>query len=67
MRLLIEESFPLFNRINPAALIVDCFYSLCVYGSYEKLISNIAVLLIWCALLLTGSMIMTRKRKYKAI
>lgn len=67
MRLLIEESFPLFNRINPAALIVDCFYSLCVYGSYEKIISNIAILLIWCALLLTGSMIMTRKRKYKSI
>ncbi len=67
MRLLIEESFPLFNRINPAALIVDCFYSLCVYGSYEKIISNIAILLIWCAMLLTGSMIMTRKRKYKSI
>lgn len=67
MRLFIEESFPLFNRINPAALIVDCFYSLCVYGSYEKLFSNIVVLLIWCALMLTGSMIMTRKRKYKSI
>lgn len=67
MRLIIEESFPLFNRINPAALIVDCFYSVCVYGNYEKLISNIVILLIWCALLLTGSMIMTRKRKYNSI
>lgn len=67
MRLIIEESCPVINRINPAALIVDCFYSLCVYGSYEKFASNIAVLLVWCALLLAGSLIMTRKRKYKSL
>lgn len=67
MRLIIEENCPIINRINPAALIVDCFYSLCVYGSYEKFASNIAVLLIWGALLLTGSIIMTRKRRYKSL
>lgn len=67
MRLIIEESCPVINRINPAALIVDCFYSLCVYGSYEKLASNITALLIWCGLLLAGSLIMTRKRKYKSL
>ena len=64
---IIEESFPLLNRINPAALIVDCFYSVCVYDGYEKLASNFVVLIIWCVLLLTGSVIMTRKRKYKSI
>lgn len=67
MRLLIEETCPFINRINPAALIVDCFYSLCAYGSYEKLAYNIIVLLIWCATLLTASLIMTRKRKYKSL
>ena len=67
MRLIIEENCPIINRINPAALIVDCFYSICAYESYEKFASNIAVLLIWCVLLLAGSMIMTRKRKYKSL
>jgi len=67
MRLVIEESVPIINRINPAALIVDCFYSLCVYGSYEKFASNIVILIIWCILLLAGSMIMLRKRKYKSL
>lgn len=67
MRLLIEENFPLFNRINPAALIVDCFYSLCVYDGYDRFIENTVILSVWCAALLAGSLIMTRRRKYKSI
>ena len=67
MRLIIEETVPFFNRINPAALIVDCFYSLCVYDSYDKFWNNVIVLLIWCVLLLTGSFVATRKRKYKSL
>lgn len=67
MRLLIEETFPFFNRINPAALIVNCFYSLCVYGSYEKLWENVLILVIWSVLLLAGSLAATRKRKYKTL
>lgn len=67
MRLLIEETVPFINRINPAAVIVDCFYSLCVYGSYEKLWSNVLVLVIWSILLLAGSFTATRKRKYKSL
>ncbi len=67
MRLVIEESAPIINRINPAALIVDCFYSLCVYDSYEKFWNNVLVLLIWAAVFLIGSFIATRKRKYKSL
>lgn len=67
MRLVFEENFPLFNRINPAALIVDSFYSLCVYEGYERFAENIVILSIWCAVLLAGSLIMTRHRKYKSI
>lgn len=67
MRLLIEETVPFINRINPAAVIVDCFYSLCVYGSYEKMWGNVLVLVIWSILLLAGSFTATRKRKYKSL
>lgn len=67
MRLVFEENFPIFNRINPAALLVDCFYSLCVYEGYDKFNENIIVLSIWCAVLLAGSLVMTRRRKYKSI
>lgn len=67
MRQVIEQSVPIINRINPAALIVDCFYSLYVYGSYEKLWQNVIVLAVWCVLLLAGSFIATRKRKYKTL
>lgn len=67
MRLVIEENLPIINRINPAAVIVDCFYSLCVYGSYEKFWGNVLVLAVWCALLLAGSFAATRKRRYKSL
>lgn len=67
MRLLIEETAPFINRINPAALIVDCFYSLCVYDDYSMFINNIIILLIWCAVFIIGSLIMTRRRKYKSL
>lgn len=67
MRLLFEENFPLFNRINPAALIVDSFYSLCVYDGYDRFAQNAAILSVWCVVLLAGSLIMTRHRKYKSI
>lgn len=67
MRLLIEENAPFINRINPAALIVDCFYSLCAYDDYGMFINNVIVLLIWCALFIIGSLIMTRSRKYKSL
>lgn len=67
MQLFIEENFPLFNRINPASLIVNCFYSLSAYDSLERFGQNFAVLALWCALLTAGSLIMTRKRKYKSL
>ena len=67
MRLLIGKSVPIINRINPAAVIADCFYSVNVYGSYDKLWQNVIVLAIWCVLLLAGSFIATRKRKYKSL
>ncbi len=67
MRLIIEESCPIINRISPAALIVDCFYSLCVYEGYEKFTENVILLSIWCVVLIAGSLIMTRRRKYKSI
>ncbi|MCM1054871.1 MAG: ABC transporter permease [Bacteroides sp.] len=67
MQLLIEETFPLFNRINPASLIVNCFYSLSVYNSFEKFAQSFAALTVWCVLLTAGSLIMMRTRKYKAL
>lgn len=67
MQLFIEENFPLFNRINPASLIVNCFYSLSAYDSLERFGQNFAVLALWCVLLTAASLIMTRKRKYKSL
>ena len=67
IQLLIESYFPLLNRINPASLIVNCFYSLSAYDSVEKFAQNYIILIIWCVLLTAGSLIMTRKRKYKTL
>lgn len=67
VQLVFEMYFPLFNRINPASLIVNCFYSLSAYDSLEKFWGNFSILLIWCALFTAASLLMTRKRKYKSL
>ena len=35
MKFIIEESCPIVNRINPAAIISDCFYSICAYDDMD--------------------------------
>ena len=36
MRMIVEEKFPIINRINPSAVITDAFYTLNVYGVSER-------------------------------
>ncbi len=67
MRILIEQYCPWFNRINPAALISDSFYSLTVYQSHSRYFQNsITLVLISAAFCLCG-FLLTRRKKYAAL
>lgn len=67
MRNVVEHVFPLFNRINPAALISDCFYSLTVYSSYERFWQNILSLLVMSVLLSLGGFFIVRRDRYASL
>lgn len=67
IRMLIERSFPLLNRINPAALLSDAFYSLDIYDDYSRFFQNLGTLLIFAVILCGGSFMVIRRKKYASI
>ncbi len=67
MKDIVEHHFPLFNRINPAALITDCLYSLNMYESFDRFYSDIAIMGVIAALLLVGTYFMLRRTRYANI
>ena len=64
IRELIEKKAPIINRLNPAALIVDSFYALNVYDSYDRFIRNISILCSMTAVLLVVSYLLVRRVRY---
>jgi len=63
----IENYAPIINRINPAALLTDAFYSLTVYDNYSRYMHNIISLLIIAAIFCTVSILNLRRKRYASI
>lgn len=67
MRILVDNYCPLLNRLNPTALITDCFYALNIYDTNDRFYQNIATLLILSALMTAGGFLLTRRDRYASI
>jgi len=67
MKDIIEHNVPIINRINPAALITDCLYSLNMYDTYDRFINDMAIMGIIAILLCFGSFLLLRRNKYASI
>ncbi len=67
MKIIVENNFPWFNRINPAALISDMFYCLNVYNDYSLYTEKAVTLLILSAVFVTGGFLLTRRKKYASL
>jgi ABC-2 type transport system permease protein len=67
MRQVVDKYAPWFNRINPAALISDSFYSLNIYPTYDRLVRNLVTLVIIAAVCTAGGFLMTRRQKYASL
>jgi len=67
MKDIIEHTCPIINRINPAALITDCLYSLNMYDTYDRFISDIAIMGIIALFFCFGSFLLLRRNKYANI
>lgn len=67
MKDIIEHHTPIINRINPAALMVDAFYSLNVYDTYNRYIINMSSMLVIAGVLCLGSFLVIRRERYASI
>lgn len=67
MKHMIQKSVPFVNRINPAALISDCFYHLAVTSNDTAFISCIATLLAEAAVFGLISAAVLKKQRYRSL
>lgn len=67
MKDIVEHSFPIINRLNPAALITDCLYSLDMYDTYDRFLTDISIMGVMALLLCFGSYLFLRRNKYANI
>ncbi len=67
MKYIIDKFIPLLNKINPASMITDGFYSLYYYETYERFYFNIISLLLFSLLMIIISMHGLRRQKYDSI
>lgn len=63
----IEQTAPIINKLNPAALIVDSFYALNIYDTYDRYIQNISILGIMSVVLIVISFLIIRRNKYASL
>ena len=57
MRIILELSAPVINRINPATLVANALHKLCIMGDMEGYFRCILSILVWCAALVAGCFI----------
>lgn len=67
MKDIVEKNVPVLNRINPASLITDCFYSLTVFDDMSRFISSLVNLIIISAILMFCSILLLRRNRYESI
>ena len=67
MKYIVDKNIPIINKINPASMITDGFYSLYYYDTLDRFYFNIASLLIFAVIMLLISMFSLRRQKYDSI
>lgn len=67
MRVIVENSFPMLNRLSPVALITDSFYVLNIYDGYERFAVDMLTLAAWILLFTVGGVLLSLRKKFKSI
>ena len=67
LKYVIDKNAPIVNKLNPASMITDGFYSLYYYDTLDRYFFNIFSLLIFAFILITISIISLRRQKYDSI
>lgn len=66
-RMYVEKYFPIYNHINPAALISDSLYALIIYPSHERYFINLLILVCESAAFGIGGFVLVRRKKYASL
>lgn len=67
MKDIIEKHVPIINKINPAALIADSCYCICVYDDMERLTMNLVIMSAMSIVFLILAWILTRRVRYDSL
>ena len=67
MKDIIEKHAPIINRLNPAALISDSFYCICVYDDVQRLQMNLLIMGVMSIVFLLTAWILTRRVRYDSL
>ncbi len=67
MKYVIDKNVPIINKLNPANMITDGFYSLYYYDTLDRYYFNIISLLIFAFILIVISFFSLRRQKYDSI
>ena len=65
IRIALELSVPIVNRVNQATLIAYSMQALCIMGDMEKFARCLIGILIWCVCLTVGSILVIKVRQKK--
>ncbi|MDR3050159.1 MAG: ABC transporter permease [Oscillospiraceae bacterium] len=67
MKNIIEQHAPIVNRLNPAAVLADTYYSLSVFDDMARFHRNMLILLAMSAILVTVAFVQLRRERYDSI
>ena len=67
MKYVVDKNVPIINKLNPASMITDGFYSLYYYTTFERYWVNIMSLVIFAFVLILISFFSLRRQKYDSI
>ncbi len=67
MKYIIDKNVPIINKLNPASMITDGFYSLYYYDTTGRFFFNVLSLFIFSLVLIGISMLSLKRQKYDSI
>lgn len=67
MKYIVDKNIPIVNKLNPASMITDGFYSLYYYNTLDRYYFDVISLVIFACIMLGISFISLRRQKYDSI
>ena len=67
MKYIVDKNIPIVNKLNPASMITDGFYSLYYYDTLDRFYFNLGSLLVFSCIMILVSYISLRRQKYDSI